>query len=122
MAADLARDFAINLARWKPSERASLTNFVSFAARDLQLGQPFRWIDRAQQHDVGIVALPRFAGVDQLQRARRLGATAPHMGKDRLALFARVPPDMPAGGDQILFDEGAAADEGLAVAELSNID
>ena len=122
MASNPAWDFAVDLARRQPRERVRLASFIGLAARDLQLRQPFRRIGRAQQHYVGIVAVRRFAGVDQRQRARRCDAAGLHVGKDRLGLFARVAPDMPAGDNQILFDERAAADEGLAAPGLSDID
>src|SRR5208337_5697210 len=114
MAADVAWDFAVNPARREPRERACLAGLIVLVARDLQLRQLFRRIGRAQQHDVGIVAVRRLAAVNKRERAGSCDAAALQKGKDRLPPLARVAPDMPAGDNHILLDEGAASDKGLA--------
>jgi hypothetical protein len=122
MPSDRARDFAVDLAGRQPRQRACLASFIGLAPRDLERRQALRRVSRAQEHHVRIFTVRRFAGVDQLHCACRRAAALPDVGEDCLRLLACVAPDMPTGDDEILFDERAAADEGLAAAGLSDID
>jgi hypothetical protein len=112
----------IGFAAWQPGESACFAGLVGPVARNLQLNESVRRVNRAQQHNVWIVSIRRLAGVGHFERADRGGAVPFHMRKDGLRLFARVTPDVPAGDDQILLDIGAATDEFVVIAGRMDID
>ena len=121
MTANRPWDFSIRVAGWKTRECEGLADFVLPAARDLQRREVAGRIDRAQKHDVRIIAFRAPAWVNQDQSACRGRSRALPMRKDGFRSFARVAPDLPACDHQILFNISAATDKRLAASHRANI-